>query len=106
MMQIPLAIIPNQTLSFVADSDLWELHIFQAVSLMYMDIKINGNLILSATRCVGGSLLIPYDYMWKPKYGNLVFDATPDWEQFGVTCNLLYLSNSEAKTWEGLTNGG
>lgn len=103
MMKIPLATVPNQSLSFTADSNFWELHLYQASDSMYMDIQIDGNLILSATRCVGGNLLIPYDYLWNPSYGNLVFDAEPDWEEFDITCNLIYLSNSEANAWGGLS---
>lgn len=103
MMKVPLAIVPNQSLSFPADRNFWEIHVYQAVDTMYMDINIDGKQILSATRCVGGNLLIPYDYLWNPSYGNLVFDAEPDWEEFGITCNLIYLNNAEANVWKGLS---
>lgn len=101
-MEVPLAILPNQSRSFVADSSFWEIHIFQAVSTMYVDIKVNGEELIAAGRCVGGELLLPYDYMWMSSKGNLIFNSEPDWEKFGITCNLIYLTNAEAKEWKEL----
>ena len=105
MMKVPLAVLSNQSLSFNADNNFWELHFYQAISNLYVDISIDGVSLPSALRCVAGDLLIPYDYLWNPKYGNLIFNSEPDWEKFGDTCELIYLNNEEANSWKGLFNG-
>lgn len=103
MQLIPISNLPNQSLSFSADGSYWELRLYQGAENMLVDITRNSELIISGFRCVEGSLLIPFDYLWDPMSGNLVFDSVPNWEEFGITCSLYYLGNSEAKEWQSRT---
>lgn len=105
MQQVPLNVLPNQSLSFTADGDFWEVRIFQGITSMFADISVNGEKKIAAQRCVEGTLLLPYDYMWKPdSLGNLVFVNDPDWEHFADTVVLLYLSHDEALTYQSEMN--
>lgn len=103
MKLIPLSNLANQSCSFSSDGAYWELHIYQAIDSVCIDIIRNGELIVCGMRCVEGSLVIPFSYLWDPGFGNLVFDAEPDWENFGSTCRLYYLDNSEARIWQSKT---
>jgi hypothetical protein len=33
--------------------------------------------------------------MYEPDFGNFVFDGVVDWTEFGVGCNLYYLTSEE-----------
>lgn len=62
---------------------------------MCADVTRNGQPIISGVRCFVGQPLMPYPYMYEPNFGNFVFDANPDYTNFGVSCNLFYMSSSE-----------
>lgn len=95
MKTVPLTPIPNQTISFNADDAYWELHVYQAVSRMYMDISRDGVLLIRGVRCFGGVGLLPYKHLYAPDFGNFVFDNDADWNLFGGDCTLNYLSAGE-----------
>jgi hypothetical protein len=95
MLQIPLAEVPNQTISFNADNVLWSLHVYQGGNFMCADILKNGIPTINGIRCFGGIALLQYDYMTAPNLGNFLFDVDADWTEFGLSCNLFYLSQSE-----------
>lgn len=99
---VPLTPVANQSLSFSVDGAYWQVHLYQTNKYMAVDIKRGGELLVSGLRVVGGTLVLPYDYLWSPNFGNMVFDADPDWEQFGSNCTLYYLSHEEAKQWQSL----
>ncbi|WVW37740.1 putative virion structural protein [Aeromonas phage Gekk3-15] len=103
MQVIPISNLPNQTLAFTADGAYWELKIYQSVDYMCVDISINSELLICGFRCTEGMLLLPFDYLWDPEFGNLVFDSVPDWEKFGTECFLYYLDNAEANEWQTAT---
>lgn len=106
MQQVPLRAVANQTIAFNADGAYWQLHIYQAVDSMCADITLNGTMIMSGVRCLSGTGLMPYSYMYEPNYGNFVFDSDGDWTEFGANCNLYYLSNSEYSQFQSyLING-
>lgn len=102
MFQIPLTSVPNQSLSFNLDGAYWKLHIFQAVSLMYMDISRNGEVVISGSRCLGGIPVMPYEHMHLPNFGNFIFDSNADWTLFGNSCNLFYLTAAEYEEYAAL----
>ena len=95
MLLIPLSQVPNQAVSFNADTVLWTIHIYLGGNFMCADVEINGTPIVSGFRCFGGIPLLPYSYMSAPNLGNLVFDQDADWTQFGASCNLYYLNQAE-----------
>lgn len=99
---VPLSPVANQKVSFSADGNYWQVRIFQAASYMAVDITRDGEMLVAGFRVVEGTLVIPYDYLWKFSSGNLLFRKEPDWEKFGADCPLYYLTNAEAILWESL----
>lgn len=95
MLQIPLSALPNQSISFNVDGAYWQLHVYQSKFSMCVDITRDGVSVAYGVRCYVGQPLMQYSYMYSPGFGNFVFDSDVDWENFGVSCNLFYLSNSE-----------
>lgn len=105
MRQIPLQAVPNQSLSFTADDNRWQVTIKKAITSMIMDITINDVVIMSGTRIPGDDFIIPYPYLGT-RQGNLMLttqqDLLPAFEQFGTTQQLFYWSPDEM---EALANG-
>lgn len=95
MLLIPLAQVPNQTLSFNADNVLWTIHVYQGGHFINADIAINGTLVFNGVRAFGGIELLQYGYMTAPNLGNFVFDEDADWTNFGASCHLYYLNQAE-----------
>lgn len=103
MYEIPLNSVPNQSISFNVDGAYWQLHIYQSLQHMCADISINGVDVVSGIRCFAGIALMQYDYMYLPNYGNFIFDSDPDWTNFGTSCKLYYLQQSEFIQFKSLT---
>lgn len=105
MLKIPVSAVPNQSLSFNADGAYWQLHIYQAIESMCMDIKRNGADIITGVRLSIGEPAMPYPYMYQPSFGNFIFDGEVDWTIFGTECNLFYLTATEYKEYSALALG-
>ena len=110
MIQIPIIDIPNQSLTLQLNDNQYDLTIHAtqdnedgSTGIMAVDISINNTLIISGVRAVSLFPLIPYRYL---QNGNFVFITQnfeyPDWRQFGITQNLVYVSKSEL---ESIQNG-
>lgn len=99
---VPLIAVANQSLSFSADGSYWQVKIYQTNKYMAVDVKRGGQLLVSGMRVVGGTLVLPYDHLWNPNFGNMLFTMDPDWERFGADCIMYYLTNAEAKQWQSL----
>lgn len=102
MFPIPLNQLPNQAISFNVDGAYWQLRIYQAVDMMYVDISLNGAVLINGVRCFSGIPVIPYEYLHLPKYGNFVFDNPVDWNNFETGCFLYYLKVSEYLEYRAL----
>lgn len=102
MQQVPIIATPNQELAFNADGSYWQLSVYQAATHMCADVSRDGNALIQGVRCFVGQPLLPYPYMTSGGYGNLVFDSEPDWNNFGTTCNLYYLSQVELAQFQEL----
>lgn len=102
MQQIPLAALPNQAISFNVDGSYWNLHIYQGINFMHADIARDGVNVINGIRCFVGQPLMPYQYMYKPQFGNFIFDANVDWTDFAAGCNLFYLNNDELQQFLNL----
>ncbi len=100
MQQVPLAAIPNQTISFTVDGAFWSIRLFQAIDHMYADVSRNGELLIRTTRCLAGQPLLPYKYLYLPNFGNFIFDNDVDWTMFGELCNLYYLELDEFQEFQ------
>lgn len=95
MLSIPITADPNQSLSFNADGAYWQMHIYQAIESMCVDIKRNGVDIICGSRIFGGQPVLPFAYQYTPGFGNFIFDGDTDWTMFGLETNLFYLDATE-----------
>lgn len=97
MQTVPLQMAPNQSFALRLNDQSFALRIKEAVGVMVADVTIDGVEVLSATRIVAGTPLIPYRYLTGA--GNFILltegGALPDYQQFGVTQRLLFASPSE-----------
>lgn len=96
MQIVPITAVPNQSFSALLDGARVVMRIKEANGVMVADIDRSGVRLLSATRALAGEPLMPYHYM---EGGNFIFltlgDDMPDWRQFGVTQQLVYITAAE-----------
>lgn len=96
MIQVPIEPVPNQSFSVQLDGRRFALRLKECNGGMVADVTIDGAAVLLASRLVAGTPVIPYRYL---EAGNFVLttdaEALPDYEQFGVTQLMLYLSAAE-----------
>lgn len=103
MIEVPLANVPNQSLSINLDGSQYDINV-QATNgdailgtlVMAFDIIRNGVAIVTGARSTPGSFLIPAAYL---EDGNFILitmnDEYPDWQQFGVTQTFVFISQAE-----------
>lgn len=100
MRVVPLEQLPNQSLSINVDGNRWDLRIKVATNSMVIDISLNDQVIILGQRITVGWPVIPYDYL--ATEGNFIFltenEEMPDWNMFGITQQLLYVSPGELVT--------
>lgn len=96
MIIVPLAAVPNQSLSMRLGNDFYNLVFKIANGIMAVDIARNGVVILSGQRVVAGTPIIPYSYL---ESGNFIFQTNngdlPNYLQFGITQILIFASQAE-----------
>lgn len=129
MQQIPIAAVPNQSLSFQADGNQYDINIrtcgddtiVPGSSVMAFDIYINNVAIVTGARATSGIpnyqtgnngeqqlvssgyFLIPYPYLSNGNFAVLCQNYDyPNWQQFGITQYLVYISQAEL---EAIING-
>lgn len=100
MYQVPLASVPNQTISFNIDGAYWQIHVYQSSIHMCADIIRNGVHVIDGVRCFAGIPLMPYPYMYEPNFGNFIFSQDADWTNFGTNCDLFYLQIDELQEFQ------
>ncbi|EPO2591127.1 hypothetical protein ACT8MX_003278 [Escherichia albertii] len=92
MIKIPLNSEPNQSLSILLDGIDHKLTIKEAGGLMMITIERDGKTILSNTRLLTDTLIIPYQYC---EAGNFIFltenDEVPYYTRFDRQ-TLLYVT--------------
>lgn len=95
---IPLDSIPNQNLSIQLADNRYDLSIKSTKTSTIMTITRNETLLINNVRCVGGSPIIPYDYL-RGEFGNFIFETQneeiPYYTNFGITQFLVFASLSE-----------
>ncbi len=105
MKSIQLSNIPNQNFNIQLDDNRYDITFKQANNVMAVTIIRNNETIVSGSRCLPISLLIPYRHL-ENGMGNFIFttlnDDYPFYDQFGSTQFLYYISNAEL---EALRNG-
>ena len=93
---VPLIAAPNQSLNFIDPAgNRWALRIKIARNGMFADVSVNETALLVGQRFAVGTFLIPYI----ATLGNFALvtdnEQAADWEQFGVTQTLLYITPQE-----------
>lgn len=97
MRLIPMEAVPNQELTLNIDGNRWLLRLKVAKSSMIADVYRNDVALLLGQRIAVGTPMIPYQYLQGA--GNFILlvdnEELPDWKQFGITQQLLYVEPGE-----------
>lgn len=101
MKKIPLAAVPNQKLTTQLDGNQWDITVTRTANGTAISVDVNGVTIASGVRPVAQQTVFFSPLM--AKFGNLVFDCEdgacyPDYNLFGTTHNLYFLTTSEEAT--------
>jgi len=95
---IPLQAIPNQSFSVTLEGNLYALTLRTIQNGTYADITLNGNVLITGTRCVVNKPLLPYPYL-EGVGGNFAFvtqnSEYPNYAEFGTTQALYYVTVAE-----------
>ena len=96
MIDIGIAALANQAISIQLDASFYEIQLRESNGVMAATIARDGVTLVTNSRVIAGTPLLPYRYQ---EAGNFIVtvddDALPYWEQFGVTQFLVYLSADE-----------
>lgn len=102
MITIPLAAVPNQTLSVQIGQVRWGLTLKDARGVMVADVERAGVVLLQAVRVVAHEPVIPYGYL---EDGNFLLttlnDDLPGWSKFGDSQELVYMTQTELDAIRG-----
>lgn len=96
MQNIPIAAEPNQEFTVRLDDTRYAIRLKEANGVMVADFTIDDVVTITGTRVLAGEFLIPYLYMMRGNFVLLtVGDALPDWQEFGQSQALVYMSPEE-----------
>lgn len=103
-MTIALTNTPNQAFSISIGVHFYDFTIQETSGCMSVTIVRDNLLIVSGSRAVAASPVIPYQYL-EDDAGNFVFltqnEELPYYDQFGITQSLVYVSNDELEVLRG-----
>lgn len=100
MRNIPLAAVPNQSLSVRLDDQRLVLRLKEANGVMVADLDRDNLRVLSGVRVLAGEPIIPYGYLESGNFMLLTInDQLPDWREFTATQSLVYMSPAEVALW-------
>lgn len=106
MIQIPLAAIANQSLSINLEGVQYDINVhacrdnnIPGTGIVAFDIIRDSVPIVTGIRAIAGFPILPAKYL---EDGNFIVvtanEEYPDWRQFGVTQNLVFVSQTELDT--------
>lgn len=102
---IDLEATPNQSVTFAADGQQYNLTIRSVGDRVYMDVTMNGAVVATALKCLVGQIIMPYSYLEGGVGGNFIFNTTsgndPQYANFGSSDILLYASVAELASVRG-----
>lgn len=102
MRTIPLAAVPNQKITVQLDDLRMVVTVKEARGVMCASLERDGLTIVSSVRLLAGEPLVPYRYLENGNFMLLTIeDDLPDWRQFGLTQELVYLSQAEIEAIRG-----
>jgi hypothetical protein len=103
---VPLASIPNQAFTLTIDNVRWSLAVKEARGVMCANVVRDGETLLYGCRVLAGEPVIPYRYL---QTANFIFVTNsgnaPDWQLFGISQTLVYLSEAEIEAIDPITAG-
>jgi len=106
MQLVPIQAVPNQSFSVTLDGNNYVLGIKYTNGCMSVSIVRNTVQIIENMRVVAGQLVIPFRHL---ESGNFFFTTAnqqlPNYEQFNITQQLIYLSADELATLRERTQG-
>ncbi len=97
MQSVPIQAVPQQTLSYIDPSgNQWNISITLVGSQMAFTLTLNNTVLVENITAVAGYRIIPYNYL---ENGNFVLitqnKQIPDYTQFGITQQLIFLTQAE-----------
>lgn len=102
MIDLDLAVLPNQTIAAQIEGDYYELTIKLVGALMCATVVRNSETVVEGHRITPGELLLPYPHMGA---GNFLLTteagALPDYLEFGQTQYLSWLTADEVAQYVG-----
>jgi hypothetical protein len=105
MQTLAIQATQNQTFTTTLDSNLYNFSIYLAGGGMCVDIACNNVQLVSGERILGGEFMIPFAY--QGPNGNFIMLTTNydlvDFNEFGTTQTLVYLTAAEMATAVGGT---
>ena len=102
---VPLAAVPNQSLSVRLGGQQYDLRVHDCANgVMSIDITINEVIIITGTRLIGNYPIFVSEYM---ENGNFILQTAnqeyPDYTRFGVDQYLIYASQAEIEAINAAT---
>ena len=95
--------IKSQRVSIRLGENLYDLRVYSIPGGMAFDMIRDEATILSGFRIVPGTPLIPYKYLESGNFMLIIPDnELPDYNQFGLTQNLIYFSDDELVAVRGV----
>lgn len=92
LQSIPLAPIPNQSLSVNIDNNFYEISLKFTPTILFADISRNNVALVRGARVVSFVPLINYQYLEEGNFFLATLNqALPDYTQFGISQGLYYL---------------
>jgi len=95
-MDVALAAVPNQQFFVQLEGRPYDITVHEAAGCMALSLTRDGATVVDGVRLTPGTPVLPYRYL---EAGNLMLltdgDALPDWQQFGVTQFLVYVTEAE-----------
>jgi len=100
MIDISISASPNQTFFVQIGDDSYSITLHAADDAMTVSISRDDAVITQGQRIVPGTPLLPYRYQEAGNFMLITNDGDlPDFEQFGVTQFLVYLTAEELATY-------
>jgi len=98
MQTIPLQAVPNQTLTSLVNNQSLNINVYDKASNLYIDIFLNGDLIVSNVICRDLAPIICREYLGFN--GNLMFvdnqgNSDPVYTELGTRYQLVYFTEEE-----------
>ena len=95
--------IKSQQVSIRLGENLYDFRVYSVPGGMAFDMIRDELLMLSGFRMVPGTPLVPYEHLESGNFMLIIPDnELPDYNQFGLTQNLIYFSDAELVAVRGV----